>query len=77
MLQNIVSWFEKQAFGVCSMLGDAMGMRSHTIRKYFIYLSFFTAGSPVIIYFVIAFWLEHKHYLLNPFRSRRSSIWDL
>lgn len=43
---------------------------------YFIYLSFFTIGSPVIVYFIMAFVLEHKEFF-KPFRSRRRSVWDL
>lgn len=74
-MQRIITWFEQQAFGVCTWMGTKLGIRTSRIRLYFIYLSFFTAGSPVILYFVMAFLLEHKHYFL-PFRSRRSSVWD-
>jgi phage shock protein PspC (stress-responsive transcriptional regulator) len=76
IIQAIVSWFEKRAFGVCSVLGDFLGIRSDSVRKYFIYLSFFTAGSPIIFYFVLAFVLEHKKYF-RPFRTNRSSVWEL
>lgn len=79
MIQRISSWFEQQAYGVCSWWGTKLGIRATTIRMYFIYLSFFTVGSPVIIYFVMAFILEHKEYFKprNWFRPRRRSVWDL
>jgi phage shock protein PspC (stress-responsive transcriptional regulator) len=43
---------------------------------YFIYLSFFTFGSPIIIYFIMAFILEHKESF-KPTNYRRKSVWDL
>jgi len=59
-LKDIV---EKRAFGVCSYLAQRMGLRSSRVRMYFIYTSFITLGSPVIIYLVMAFWLNIKSYL--------------
>lgn len=75
MVQKISSWFEKQAFGVCAWLGEKFGIKSTTIRMYFIYLSFFTVGSPVIIYFILAFVLEHKNYF-KP-KKKRHRVWDI
>ncbi|HAY89899.1 MAG TPA: PspC family transcriptional regulator [Bacteroidetes bacterium] len=72
-MANIKKNIESYAFGVCSYLGDKFGIRSSTIRLYFIYVSFFTFGSPIIIYFILAFWLNIKHYLV----SRKHSVWDL
>ncbi|MFN8711982.1 MAG: PspC domain-containing protein [Bacteroidota bacterium] len=73
---RIATWFEQQAFGVCTWWGKKLGIRPTRIRMYFIYLSFFTVGSPVILYFIMAFFLEHKEFF--PFRrKRRSSVWDL
>ena len=63
---------ERYAFGVCSYLGDRMNIASGTVRKYFIYTSFIAMGSPVIIYLIIAFWMNVKKYI----RPRRNSIWD-
>lgn len=76
MISRITSWFEKQAFGVCTWWGEKLGIKSTHIRLYFIYLSFFTAGSPVIIYFIMAFILEHKNYF-KPKRFKRPTVWDL
>lgn len=68
-LKNIV---EKQAFGVCEWLGEKWGIQSSRIRLYFIYVSFLTFGSPLIIYFVLLFWIEQKDFL----RSKRPTTWD-
>jgi phage shock protein PspC (stress-responsive transcriptional regulator) len=52
-INNITIWFEQKAYGVCAWWGNKLGIKSNTIRMYFIYLSFFTAGSPIILYFVM------------------------
>lgn len=63
---------ERSAFGVCSYLGDKMGLASARVRMYFIYLSFVTLGSPIIIYLFVAFWLNIKRYIKNS----RNWIWE-
>ena len=63
---------ERSAFGVCSYLGDKMGLASARVRLYFIYLSFVTLGSPVIFYLFVAFWLNVKRYIKN----KRSLFWE-
>ena len=73
VIQEIKDYFEKQAFGVCTWLGDKLDMPSSVIRLFFIYTSFLTAGSPLIVYMILAFWLKLKNYV----RSKRSSVWDL
>ncbi|MFN8165830.1 MAG: PspC family transcriptional regulator [Bacteroidia bacterium] len=67
------TFFEKQAFGVCTWLGEKLDMKSSVIRLFFIYASCLTIGSPLIIYMTIAFWLKMKNYV----RDRRTSVWDL
>ncbi len=76
MINRIRLWFERQAYGVCSWWGEKLGISATHIRMYFVYLSFFTFGSPIIVYFIMAFILEHKEYF-RPSRSRRRSIWEL
>lgn len=75
VITRIRSWFESQAFGVCDWWGKKLGIKATNIRMYFVYLSFFTFGSPIIIYFIMAFMLEHKDYF-KPQKSRKPSIWD-
>ena len=62
---------EKSAFGVCQAIGEKMRIRPSRIRLYFIYSSFITFGSPVIIYFIAAFWLNIKKYI-----SRKRMLWE-
>ncbi|UTW60598.1 PspC domain-containing protein [bacterium SCSIO 12741] len=73
MIDRIQAFFEKQAFGVCEYMGEKFGIRTSSIRKFFIYSSFIAVGSPVIIYLILAFLLENKKY----FRQNHHSIWDL
>ncbi|MBP6335764.1 MAG: PspC domain-containing protein [Bacteroidia bacterium] len=72
-VNSLRTFFEKQAFGVCTSIGDKLNMRTSVIRLFFIYTSFITIGSPVIIYMILAFWLQMKNYV----QSRRTSVWDL
>jgi len=76
IILGIIGWFEQQAFGVCAWLGNKLGIRSTTIRMYFIYLSFFTFGSPIIIYFILAFLLENKR-IFSRNKYKRRHLWDL
>ena len=73
MIDKIQAFFERQAFGVCEYMGEKLGIASSSIRKYFIYLSFLTFGSPLIVYLILAFLLENRDY----FKQNRHSIWDL
>lgn len=65
-------FLEWHAFGVCAAIGDKVGIATSRIRMWFIYISFLTMGSPVIIYMILAFWLNIKKYILysrrNPLR---------
>jgi phage shock protein PspC (stress-responsive transcriptional regulator) len=72
MIKAIQSLIEKQAFGVCEWLGEKWGIKSSRIRIYFIYASFLTFGSPIILYFVLLFWIEH----IDLLKSKRPTIWD-
>ncbi|HXU26132.1 MAG TPA: PspC family transcriptional regulator [Bacteroidia bacterium] len=75
MVERTINWFEQQAFGVCEWLGQKLGIASTNVRMYFIYLSFFTFGSPVIVYFMMAFLLEYKKFF-KPKKYRRPNVWD-
>ena len=73
LIETIKDFFERQAFGVCTTIGERLQMRSSVIRLFFIYTSFLTIGSPIILYMILAFWIKMKSYV----KSRRSSVWDL
>ncbi|HEU0064670.1 MAG TPA: PspC family transcriptional regulator [Flavisolibacter sp.] len=69
-LKDFIEW---QAFGVCSAIGEKLGIATSRIRMYFIYTSFLTMGSPIIVYMVLAFWMNIKRYILN---ARRNPLVD-
>lgn len=73
MIQNILDFFERQAFGVCTWLGDKLNMKRSNIRLFFIYASFLTLGSPLIVYLHMAFILKIKEYI----QSSKTRVWDL
>lgn len=71
-LTDIKDFIEWKAFGVCSAIGDRMKIATPRIRLWFIYISFLTMGSPIIIYMILAFWMNLKEYVWqrrrNPLR---------
>ena len=73
IVDNIKTWFEQRAFGVCEWWGEKLSIKSSNIRIFFIYTSFLTIGSPLIIYLIMAFVLN----LRNMIRRKRGSVWDL
>jgi phage shock protein C len=72
---NRLKYFvENQAFGVCTHIGEKFKISTSSIRLYFIYTSFLTLGSPIIIYLILAFWMNIRRYL----RQRNNpSVWDI
>lgn len=68
---RIQHFFEGYAFGVCNRLGEKLGVATTSIRIFFIYASFITFGSPVIIYLALAFVMNMRKHI-----RKRSPIWD-
>lgn len=72
-MQKIREFLELQAFGVCTSIGERLGIATTRIRMWFIYISFLTLGSPVLLYMILAFWKNIKNYMLagrrNPLRN--------
>ena len=68
MIQDFI---EKYAFGVCTKIGEKFHLPTATIRMYFIYASFLTFGSPVLIYLSLAYWMS----LRKMMRRRNNSLW--
>lgn len=71
MVKRIQMFFEEHAFGVCTRLGEKLGIATSSIRLFFIYASFLTFGSPVIVYLALAFVMNMRRHL-----RRRRTIWD-
>jgi len=63
-IQRMRYFVELHAFGVCSAIGEKLGIASAKIRMWFIYISFLTLGSPLILYMILAFWMRIKKYIL-------------
>lgn len=72
-MKTIQNFMEQRAYGVCSKLGERLGISSSSIRLYFIYTSFLAFGSPIIVYLVLAFWLNIRKYL----RRQRNFVREL
>ena len=70
-LLDIKDFIEWKAFGVCTAIGDRIGVATSKIRLWFIYLSFVTMGSPIVIYMILAFWMNLKRYI---WMSRRNPL---
>ena len=65
---------ENQIFGVCARIGEKLNFPASSIRRYFIYATFMTFGSPIILYLVLAFWMEMRQ---NWRRHNSPTFWEL
>ncbi|MFN5911897.1 MAG: hypothetical protein ACK45H_11215 [Bacteroidota bacterium] len=75
-VQKLLFFFEMRSYGVCKWWARKLGIRQEKVRLGFIYASIMTLGSPLIVYLIMAWILEHKHYF--KFQARkRSSIWEI
>ncbi|PRY88144.1 PspC domain-containing protein [Mongoliibacter ruber] len=62
-MNKLKLFFEERAFGVCSKLGEKFNFPIDSIRLFFIYSSFITMGSPVILYVSMAMMMKVRKYL--------------
>lgn len=62
-LMDFRALLERSAFGVCSYIGEKAGIAAGRVRVYFIYLSFVTMGSSLILYLFVWFWLNLRPYV--------------
>ncbi len=62
-MERLKLFFQESAFGVCSKLGEKLHFPIDSIRLFFIYSSFITLGSPIIIYVSLAMMLKVRKYL--------------
>jgi phage shock protein PspC (stress-responsive transcriptional regulator) len=75
-IQKIAFFFEMRSYGVCSWIARKSGISSSKVRVGFIYASFITLGSPLLIYFAMAWILEYKHFFGFK-RLKRPTVWEL
>ncbi len=62
-MNKLKAFIEWNLFGVCTAIGNRMGISTSRIRQYFIYTSLLTLGSPIIIYMILAFWRNMRKYI--------------
>lgn len=70
-MNKIQHYFEAYAFGVCTKLGEKLNIPISSIRIFFIYASFLTFGSPVILYLVL-YWIINTRKM---FRRKENLLW--
>ena len=63
---------ERSLFGVCTYIGEKLGISTGKVRMYFIYATCATLGSTVIIYLFLTFWVNIRKYL----RRSNPTIWE-
>lgn len=73
MFQRVVTFFEKQSFGVCTYLAERLNMSISKIRLFFIYSSFLAVGFPIVFYVLAALVLDVRRYI----KKIRLRIWDV
>jgi len=69
-MKKIQGFVEHQIFGVCTRIGEKLGIATSSIRLSFIYASFLTFGSPIIVYITLAFIINIRQHL-----RRFNSAW--
>ncbi|EIM78444.1 hypothetical protein A3SI_02738 [Nitritalea halalkaliphila LW7] len=62
-MNQVKHFFEDRAFGVCAKLGERLRFPIDSIRLFFIYASFVTLGSPVIVYVSLAMMMKVRKYI--------------
>ena len=55
MLEKVKYLLERSAFGVCSYLGEKLGVATTQVRLYFIYLTFAALDLPLYFIFLWLF----------------------
>ncbi len=71
IIHKLRNTLERIGFDVCNRLGEIIGIPANRVRMYFIYASFVTFGSPLIIYLILAFFRHVRQYL----REGRRRMW--
>ena len=66
-------FIESSVYGVCAYLGRKLDMPSKKVRMFFVYASFLTLGSPIIIYLTLAFILKLRFMI----KTKRNPVWDI
>jgi phage shock protein C len=71
-MNSLMVFLEQRSFGVCSYLGERLGISISKIRLFFIYTSFLAVGFPIIFYLLAGVVLDIRNYV----KRRRSGLVD-
>lgn len=71
-MKKLMLFLEQRSFGVCTYLGERLGISIFKIRLFFIYTSFLAVGFPIIFYFLAGITLDIRRYI----KRMRSQYWD-
>lgn len=63
MIQKLVVFMEQFSFGVCSYIGERLGISISKIRLFFIYSSFLAVGFPIVFYLLAGIVLDVRNYI--------------
>ncbi|MCB0516429.1 MAG: PspC family transcriptional regulator [Bacteroidetes bacterium] len=69
--EKLRDFVELRIFGVCNYLGEKLGIAKAHIQLFFIYATFIATWSPIILYLIIAFWMNIKQYISSNKRNIR------
>lgn len=72
MFQRIVTFFEKQSFGVSAYMANKLNMSTAKVRLFFIYSSFLAVGFPILFYILAAILLDIRTYV----KKVRLRVWE-
>ncbi len=70
MIQNMMSFFERNSFGVCTYLAEKFKLSLSKVRLFFIYTSFLSVGMPIVFYFLAFIVLDIRKYV----RHKRNGV---
>lgn len=73
MITKLMVFLEQRSFGVCTYLGERLGISISKIRLFFIYTSFLAVGFPIIFYLLAGIVLDMRNYV----KRIRHKIWDI
>lgn len=71
-MEKLMIFLEQRSFGVCSYIGERLGISISKIRLFFIYSSFLAVGFPVIFYLLAGIVLDIRNYV----KRTRNRLWD-
>ena len=75
LFRKILFYFELRSYGVSEWWARKLNVRTNNVRLFFVYLSFATLGSSLLLYLPMAFVLDHRHRF--KFSKKSSTIWEL